>query len=164
MSAPEYEVVQVASWRGGDAALAERLRAAGWELPPFGHAWWSADRLACSVRPHRWLLVAGPASSAPAATLASTCETAVGPAGAVTDLSSARRAWRITDPRAREWLAAGCRLDLDPAAFPAGRAAVTLVAQVPAMVVALPDAWLLMVPASMGGHFDAWLRAAASHG
>ena len=44
-------LVQVAAWRGGESALAVRLRAAGWELPQFGHAWFGSGRIACSVRP-----------------------------------------------------------------------------------------------------------------
>lgn len=166
MSAPErlpFDLVQVAPWRGSEAAFTERLRAAGWELPALGQLWSAPGRFATSVRPGRWLLAAEPTASAPLGTLATACEGAVGDAGAVTDLSSARASWRVSDPRARDWLAAGCRLDLDPAVFPAGRATVTLIAQVPVMLAALPDAWLFMAPSSMAGHFDAWLRQAA-HG
>lgn len=163
VSAPErlrYDLVQVAAWRGGEAALAERLRAAGWELPPFGQAWARDGRIACSVRPQRWLLAAETGGMRPGATLAEACVAAVGETGAVTDLSAARGAWRVTDPKARERLAAGCRLDLDPAAFPAGRAAVTLIAQVPVMLACLDDGWLLMAPSSMSGHIEAWLHHA----
>ena len=148
MSAPErlsYDLVQVAPWRGDEAAFAERLRAAGWELPEFGHLWSAPGRLACSVRPGRWLLATEPTTSAPLGTLAASCEAALGDAGAVTDLSSARASWRVTDPAARAWVAAGCRLDLDPAAFPVGRATVTLISQVPVMLAAMPGAWLFKI-------------------
>lgn len=164
MSAPDpaivpvpLGIVQVAPWRGGDAALAERLQTAGWALPGFGEVWSAPGRLACSVRPRRWLLVSETAPEA----LAAACEAAVAGTGAVTDLTAARRSWRVTDPRAREWLAAGCRLDLDPSVFPTGRATVTLIAQVPVMLASLTDGWLLTAPSSMAGHFGDWLRHAA---
>ncbi len=167
MSAPEptalmMEVVQVAPWHGGEPQIAARLRAAGWELPDSGQVWAGPDRLACCVRPGRWLLIdTTPVRDGADLRLAAICESAVGDAGAVTDLSAARRAWRVTDPRAREWLAAGCRLDLHPHVFPPGRAAVTLIAQVPVMIVALSDGWLLMAPSSMAEHVGTWLSHAA---
>lgn len=165
MSAPErlrYDLVQVAPWRGDEAAFAERLRAAGWELPAFGHLWSAPGRLACSVRPGRWLLAAEPTVAAPTGTLATLCEGAIAETGAVTDLSAARGAWRICGPQARDRLAAGCRLDLDPAAFPVGRATVTLISQVPVFIASMDEGWLLMAPSSMAEHIEGWLDHAIS--
>lgn len=165
MSAPErlrYDLVQVAPWRGDEAAFAERLRALGWELPAFGHLWSAPGRIACSVRPGRWLLATEPTAASPAGTLAALCETAIAGTGAVTDLSAARSAWRVSGPQARAWLSAGCRLDLDPAAFPPGRATVTLIAQVPVFIASMDDGWLLMAPSSMTEHLEGWLRHAIS--
>jgi sarcosine oxidase subunit gamma len=156
----EFEVVQVAAWRGSEAALRERLQAAGWMLPAFGRSWSVDGRLACCVRPERWLLIAERAAG-PDGALAEACMAIVGDSGAVTDLSAARRAWRLYDPQARHKLAAGCRLDLDPAVFPSGQATVTLITQVPVMIVSIEGGWLLMAPSSMGGHLDDWLRHVA---
>jgi sarcosine oxidase subunit gamma len=156
--ATAYEVVQVAAWRDSGPAFRERLRAAGWTLPASGQTWSAMGRLSCSVRPDRWLLIEERSTESADVALAEACRTAVGDSGAVTDLSAARRAWRLTDPHTRERLSAGCRLDLDPAVFPHGRATVTLIAQVPVMVVSLPEGWLLMAPSSLGGHLDDWLQ------
>ena len=164
MSAPDprttplFEVVQVTPWRDRGTQFLERLRAAGWDLPDFGRAWSAGGRLACSVRPGRWLLITERASDTPDGALHAACAAAIGDSGAVTDLTAARRAWRLLDPNTRERLAAGCRLDLDPAVFPNGHATVTPIAQVPVMVVALDAGWLLMAPSSFGGHLDDWLR------
>jgi sarcosine oxidase subunit gamma len=106
------------------------------------------------------LIAPAPPSGTTDPTLAERCETLIGDTGAVTDLSAARCAWRISDPDASRWLAAGCRLDLHPKAFPVGHAAVTLIAQVPVMVVHRAADWLLLAPSSMAEHFDAWLRSA----
>ena len=158
---PRFEVVQIAAWRDGSTALRDRLRDAGWELPPFGAAWCDADRVACSVRPTRWLLISpAPPSVATDPTLAERCATLIGDAGAVTDLSAARCAWRSSAPGASRWLGAGCRLDLHPEAFAVGQATVTLIAQVPVRVVRRATDWLLIAPSSMAEHFDAWLRSA----
>lgn len=165
MSAPErlrFDLVQVAPWRGSEAAFAGRLRAAGWELPSFGHLWSSPGRLASSVRPGRWLLAAAPTAAAPAGTLATLCETTIAETGTVTDLSAARGVWRVSGPQARAGLSAGCRLDLDPAVFPPGRATVTLIAQVPVFIASMDDGWLLMAPSSMAEHFEGWLHHAIS--
>lgn len=165
MSAPErlrFDLVQVAPWRGSEAAFAERLRAAGWELPAYGHLWSASGRLACSVRPGRWLLAAEATAAAPAGTLAGLCGTAIAGTGSITDLSAARGAWRLSGPQVRDRLAAGCRLDLDPAAFPPGRATVTLIAQVPVFIASMDDGWLLMAPSSMADHLEGWLHHAIS--
>lgn len=155
-------LVQVAAFRDSEAALAARLQASGWQLPAFGRAWFSGERSVCCVRPRRWLLIeeAGPATAADTA-FGPACVAAVGEAGAVTELGAARCAWRITDPTAREWLAAGCRLDLQAQVFTPGSAAVTLLAQVPVMLVAEPAAWLLYGPSSMHDHLAHWLGNAA---
>lgn len=165
MSAPErlrFDLVQVAPWRGDESAVTERLCSAGWELPAFGHLWSAPGRLACSVRPGRWLLATEPTAASPAGTLAALCETAIAGAGAVTDLSAARGVWRVSGPQARGWLSAGCRLDLDPAVFPPGRATVTLISQVPIFIASMDDSWLLMAPSSMAEHFEGWLHHAIS--
>ena len=165
MSAPErlrYDLVQVAPWRGTEAAFADRLQTLGWELPAFGHLWSAPGRLACSVRPGRWLLAAEPTAASPVGTLATRCEAALAGIGPVTDLSAARAAWRVSGPQARARLSAGCRLDLDPAAFPPGRATVTLIAQVPVFLASVDDGWLLMAPSSMADHLEGWLHHAIS--
>jgi sarcosine oxidase subunit gamma len=80
---------------------------------------------------------------------------------AAVDLSSALLVLRLAGPNARDALARGCRLDLDPAAFPGGTAAGTLIAQVSAIIAARPSGFLLLTPATTGRHFRDWLSAAA---
>lgn len=154
-------IVQVAAWRDGTAEVVSRLRTAGWELPEFGHAWFAPQRLALSVVPQRWLLI----DEKPDSTLLGDCTAAVGESAAVVELTAARSAWRVTGDAARTALAAGCRLDLDPAVFPPGTAAATLIAQVHSVVVAHPECLLLLCSSSVAGHFGDWLQhvAPATH-
>jgi sarcosine oxidase subunit gamma len=156
-----FSLVQVAPWRGGEALLAERLQAAGWPLPPLGAAWFGdAARMAMSVRPQRWLLLdeARRDTHHGSADFHAEIAHAVGDAGAVVDISAARHLWRLQGTAMRERLAAGCRLDLHPAVFPPARAAATLIAQVNALVIALPEGWMLLAPTSTARHFNEWLQ------
>jgi sarcosine oxidase gamma subunit len=58
-------------------------------------------------------------------------------------------------------LARGCRLDLEPTLFPPGRAAATIIAQVPVTLAALASGMLLLTPATTGRHLRHWLAATA---
>jgi sarcosine oxidase subunit gamma len=157
VSAPErvhFGIAHIAAWRGGDAALAERLQSIGWELPPLGRAWFGPQRIAVCVQPHRWLLL----DESRSVDFTARCLEAVADTGAVVELTAARSAWRLRGANARKHLIEGCRLDLAPAAFPVGQAAATTIAQVHATIVAEPDGWLLLCSASVTEHFDGWLQ------
>jgi sarcosine oxidase gamma subunit len=54
-------------------------------------------------------------------------------------------------------LARGCRLDLEAGAFPAGRAAATIMVQVPAILARLTAGMLLLTPATTARHLREWL-------
>ncbi|MBU3671406.1 MAG: hypothetical protein FGM43_02565 [Sinobacteraceae bacterium] len=157
VSAPErvrFSIVQIAAWRGGDATLAARLQPLGCELPPLGRAWFGAGRTVLSVQPHRWLLL----DAAGEVDFANRCREAVADAGAVVDLTAARSAWRLHGSMARQRLAAGCRLDLAPSAFPIGHAAATTIAQVHTTLLASPEGLLLLCSSSVTRHVEAWLE------
>jgi sarcosine oxidase subunit gamma len=157
VSAPErvhFSIVQVAAWRGGDAALASRLQTLGWELPTLGRAWFGQRRTALCVQPHHWLLL----DETQDPDFVARCREAVADAGAVAELTAARSAWRLRGETARQNLAAGCRLDLAPSAFAIGQAAATTIAQVHATLLASPDGWLLLCSSSVTKHFEAWLE------
>ena len=161
VSAPErvhFSIVQVAAWRGGDAALASRLQTLGWELPPLGRAWFGERRTALCVQPHHWLLLHEAQDKTQDPDFAARCREAVADTGAVVELTAARSAWRLRGETARRSLAAGCRLDLAPSAFAIGQAAATTIAQVHATLIASPDGWLLLCSSSVTKHFEAWLE------
>ncbi|MEJ7696928.1 MAG: hypothetical protein WKF78_10020 [Candidatus Limnocylindrales bacterium] len=76
------------------------------------------------------------ASPAPAGALESKLRSALdAAAGAVVDLSANRTAISVSGPRARESLAFGCAIDLDPPAFGPGRCAQTLLARANVIIV-----------------------------
>lgn len=110
--------------------------------------------LTLSVRPGRWLLVTPPAS--PGAGVAHWQEAAGGHA-AVVDLSSALVAFFLEGPAVHEMLVRACRLDLDAGAFPVGRAAATIMVQVPAILARLTPGMLLLTPATTAQHLREWL-------
>jgi heterotetrameric sarcosine oxidase gamma subunit len=153
------DIVEIAALRSGARALREAASARlGGELPAHGRVTLTADRLILSVRPERWLLLAPAAAPGRFAHL---CEAACAGCGAAVELSSALIALYATGPAVRETLARGCRLDLESQQLGAGRAAATLVAQVPVTLAALPAGVLLLTPSTTGRHFCEWFARAA---
>jgi sarcosine oxidase subunit gamma len=136
-------------------ALAARRAVA---LPTPGRVLAARDTLALCVRPERWLLLTAPATEGVAV---SRWQQACTGMAAVVDQSSGLLGLYLAGPQAREALARGCRLDLDPDVFPTGHAAATIIAQVAAILAALPAGMLILTPASTARHFREWLEGAA---
>jgi heterotetrameric sarcosine oxidase gamma subunit len=132
--------------------LVAQAREGGLELPAIGRVATGAERLILCVRPGRWLILAPPGTAS--------ADLGIG-LGAVVDLSAGYEALLLQGTHNVEVLARGCRLDLDPLVFPPGHAAATIMAQVPAILAALPTGMLLLTPASTARHFTEWLSAAA---
>lgn len=153
-------VVEIIARRGRAGELVEIARGRGIELPTFSRVAHGSDRLALCVRPDRWLLLAPPAPAAASPYRVEGWESAAY-AGAMVDQSSAWAPLLLAGTRSREVLARSCRLDLDPLLFPVGHAAATIMAQVPAILAALPSGLLLLTSASTARHFREWLVAAA---
>jgi heterotetrameric sarcosine oxidase gamma subunit len=152
------DLVEIGAWRGRARELSLAAGAHGVTLPQFGQSAATPDRLVVCVRPERWLLLEQPAAPGAAA---AQWQTACAGAGAAIDLSSALAALHVQGPATCDLLARGCRLDLGPGMFPAGRAAATIVAQVSIILVALRSGLLLLTPATTARHLHEWLESAA---
>lgn len=153
------DVVEIAAGAGRRDALLAMARAHGAELAPFGRATLHASQLLLCVRPERWLILS---RAAAAGATAQDWRLACGGAAAVIDQSSGLELLHLSSPAARELLARSCRLDLDPARFPVGAAAATLLAQVQVTIASLPSGLLLLTPASTSRHLREWLASAAA--
>jgi heterotetrameric sarcosine oxidase gamma subunit len=154
------DIVEIAALRTATPALREAVRTRlAAVLPAHGRVSRDADRLTLSVRPERWLLLAPPAA---AGVFAKLCAEACGGSGAAVELSCALTALYVAGPAVRATLKRGCRLDLDPQHFGAGRAAATFMAQVPVTLAALPAGVLLLTPSTTGRHFREWLAGVAA--
>ena len=158
LSCGAMDIVQIAAGRGREPELKRIAAGCGVQLPARGRAVFAADQLVLSVRPGRWLLLGSPGSPGASAQLWHKVCTGV---GIVLDLSCALSALHLAGPAAREVLVRGCRLDLDPQAFPVGAAAATIMAQVSVILAALPSGVLLLTPSSTARHVHAWLAHAA---
>jgi heterotetrameric sarcosine oxidase gamma subunit len=152
------DILELAAFRGQAAALATLAAQRGEPLPALGHFGGGTAGLNLAVRPDRWLLLATPAE--PGA-LAGSWQQYCADCAAAIELSAALSAFHITGEATRELLKRGCRLDLDPARFPAGSAAATIMVQVPVILAALADGVLLLTPSSTARHFREWLMATA---
>jgi heterotetrameric sarcosine oxidase gamma subunit len=155
-SAPD--VIEIAPLRGRAEELRRLVSARGSKLPPVGHLAATALRWIVCVRPERWLLLEP--REEPGMGVAR-WESDLAGIGTAVDLTSASRVLEVAGRAAREVLARGCRLDLDPARFAAGRAARTLVAQVPVVLAAHAAGFVLLTPSTTAQHLGEWLAAAA---
>ena len=152
------DIVELAAFRERADEL-ERISAGqNVTLPAPGGVLADSGGLALCVRPERWLIVTQP--MAPGESAASWAEGSSG-RGAVVDLSSALSAFLLQGPAADEMLARACRLDLDAGAFPVGRAAATIMVQVPAILARLTPGTLLLTPATTAQHLREWLVEAS---
>lgn len=80
----------------------------------------------------------------------------------VADLMLGWNAFAIEGEGAREFIAAGCSLDLHPRAFAVGACAQTLLAQMPVLLERVAeDRFQLCVDRSFAAHMRGWLRDAA---
>jgi sarcosine oxidase subunit gamma len=150
------DIVELAAFRERAVDVARLTAERNIPLPGPGGIAARSGRLALSVRPGRWLLLAPPASLGASA---AQWREVSGGRGAVVDLSSALAALLLTGPAVGEMLARGCRLDLDESAFPVGRAAATIMVQVPAILARLTQGMLLLTPATTARHLREWLVA-----
>jgi heterotetrameric sarcosine oxidase gamma subunit len=153
------DIVEIAALRDRADEIEALAARRGWRMPVLGRCLTAPGQISISVRPGRCLLLSPPASPGEtAAAWARDCAAL----GAVVDQSSGLAALWLEGAAWREALARGCRLDLDPGEFPAGRAAATVIAQVAASLVALSSGVLLLTPATTARHFCEWLAHAAA--
>lgn len=158
LAATRADVVELAALRDRAHVLKALAGRRAMSLPPQGRVVAVRDTLLLCVRPERWLLLTAPATAGePALRWQEACAGVA----AVTDLSSGLLTLHLAGTHAREALARGCRLDLDPAVFPSGHAAATIIAQVAVILAALPGGMLILTPASTARHLREWLEGAA---
>jgi sarcosine oxidase subunit gamma len=148
------DIVELAAFRERASDLARLAARHDIVLAGPGATAAHSGRLTLSVRPGRWLLLMPPA--APGASAEHCRKLCEGSAAAV-DLSSALAAFLLTGPTVPEMLARACRLDLETRAFPAGRAAATIMVQVPAILAQLTAGTLLLTPTTTARHLHEWL-------
>jgi heterotetrameric sarcosine oxidase gamma subunit len=156
LAACAADIVELAALRGRTRELEQAAIARGVQLPPLGRVAAAPEHLVLAVRPERWLMLTVPAAPGSAA---SAWPVACSGIGAAIDLSSGLAMFHLAGPAARAALARGCRLDLHPQSFPAGRTAATLIAQVSVILAALPSGWLLLAPSTLARHAHEWLAS-----
>lgn len=152
------DIVELAAFRARASELSGIARGLGLELAAPGRVAVESGLLSLSVRPGRWLLLLPPDS--PGAQ-AARWQTACAGVAAVVDQSSGLAAFHLAGVPLREVLSRGCRLDLDPQAFPPGRAAATIMAQVSVILARLPAGLVLLTPTSTERHVREWLASTA---
>jgi len=118
------------------------------------------ERQALWLGPDEWLIVGPPGSES---SIESGCREALGPTGAVVDVSANRTVLELRGPGARKVLEAGCTMDLHPRAFHATCCAQTLVARTGVIIHQLTDepVYRLFVRPSFAHYLSTWLLDAS---
>ncbi|WP_158818873.1 sarcosine oxidase subunit gamma [Methylocapsa sp. S129] len=153
-------VAGIQAQRGRKAALSALVKMRyGLELPTTPRAVRDAAHAFVWAGPGQWLLVAEQKES-----FAELSELA-----AVSDQSDGRAALRLSGPNVRDMLAKGCMIDLHPAAFPSGAAAMTSIAHIGVHLWRVdeqpydrPAIFDILVARSMAASFWSWASASAA--
>ena len=146
-----------------DANVMQRLAdALGFAVPAIPNTVAAkGDRRALWLGPDEWLLV-GPGGQQEA--LAQTLRSGLnGALGSIVDVSANRTLLEIRGPKARDLLAHGVPIDLDPRSFGAGRCAQTMLAKAQ-VIVERPNeeqAFHLYVRSSFASYLADWLLDAS---
>lgn len=155
-------LAEVSVRRGKEAALAAAARNAfGAEPPEPGHALLQGAVTTVWIRPGGWLITEPQTTEG---ALASRLERALSGLAAIVDQSHGKACLRIAGSAAREMLAKGCRVDLHPRAFGPGRAAVTPVAHIHAVLVQIDAAptFDVIAGSTLAESLYDWLAASAA--
>jgi sarcosine oxidase subunit gamma len=90
-------------------------------------------------------------------------ESALRDAGAlaVVDVSAQRNVLRLTGEHARDVLAHGCSIDLDPSVSPPGTCVQTLLARTGIVLMVREEGFTILVRQSFANYFTAWLADAS---
>jgi len=153
-------LAQVAAWPDTAEAVTDTVASLLHSAPPQGPSGSSGDAEGAilAIAPGRLLVESRDAR------LAERLAEQIGPElGAVTDLSHARIAIRVSGPKAAWVLAKGLALDLHPAAFPPMKVAQAAIHEVGVIVRRLgPDSFDLYVYRGFALSFWEWLTEAAA--
>lgn len=155
-------IVELGIRRGrSDELRAAIRRAFGLELPRPGRTIDAGSGSVIWIRPDTWLVMA---ARGPEGALAGRVKAIVGDAGSVVDQTHGKTVLNLAGEAAPLALRKGCRLDLDPSAFPAGATAVTQIAHVGCILHRREgDAGFdLTVSSSYAVPFFEWLCASAA--
>lgn len=127
---------------------------------PVNRATSARGKWALRIGPDEWLIDTGMESAGLTAT--ELRHTLAGDHASVIDISDGIAVFDVTGERSVDLLRKGCALDLHPAAFAAGTATRTALAQATIVLCCLERScrWRLYVDRSFAGYIWAWLRDA----
>ncbi len=152
----------VACRKGRSAALSAAVRKAyGAELPASPRVSQGPKANFIGYGPGQWLAVS---ESIANEALASDLSTKLKSLASTSDQSGGRTVLRISGPRARDVLAKGLPIDLDPRAFPSGSAATSAISHIGVQLWQIDDtrSYDLAIFRSLTESFWRWLTASAA--
>ena len=150
----------LASRQGQDAALAV-LRAYGVHLPENSRVAQGSAVSFIGYGPGQWLAVS---ESLAHEALAGDLSQRLAGLASISDQSGGRTVLRVSGPRARDVLAKGLPVDLDPRAFPLGSAATSVIGHMGVQLWQVDDtrSYDIAIFRSLSQSFWRWLTASAA--
>lgn len=161
ITSPLRAMWQLMAAKGGTEAINEAVQALfGIALPSANRGARSGDVTLLALQPDHWLVTA---PLADAAALRGKLEALPVETVAMADQTWGKTILRITGTHARDVLAKGCRLDLDPRVFAPDFVAATTIAHVPTLVHRVGGAatYDLYVPSTFAEEQVHWLTTSA---
>ena len=129
------------------------------DLPPASTVAQGNDMSFIGTGPGQWIAVSG---SLGHETLAEELAATLRGLASISDQSSGRAVIRLSGPRARDVLAKGLAIDLDPRVFPAGSAATSTISHMGVLVWREGESYDIAVFRSVSESFWRWLKASAA--
>jgi sarcosine oxidase subunit gamma len=158
----DLAIVHVAARKGRMQEVIEWLAAVGGTAPEDGPRCVTGDGLVLvGCAPGQWF---GLSERSRGVNAVARLTDAVAGIAAVIDHSSGKIVLRMSGPRARDVLAKGCPIDLDPRVFGPGSAATTEIAHIGCQLWQVDEAptYDFLVNRSIAKSFWAWLAASAA--
>lgn len=153
-------VASIEGRKGQAAALKSAVKTAyGVDLPDGPVVAKGEDVSLIGTGPYQWLAVSETLNNE---ALADDLAAALEGLGSVSDQSSSRAVLRLGGDRARDVLAKGLAVDLDPRIFPDGAAATASISHMGVLVWRSGDDYDIVLFRSLAGSFWRWLESAAA--
>ncbi len=153
-------VASIEGRKGQEAALKSAVKAAyGIDLPNGPVVATGKDIALIGTGPGQWLAVSETLNNE---ALAEDLAAALEGLGSVSDQSSSRAVLRLGGDRARDVLAKGLAIDLDPRVFPDGTAATASISHMGVLVWRSGEDYDIALFRSLAGSFWRWLDSSAA--
>lgn len=159
----DYAITLVTAGRNTDDARKRISKALHVDLPDAPRAMFGHNQTILWAGPGSWMVLRENQQGSGDALFEQVSD-AVGPSGAVVDLSDSRTVLHVAGPKVCSFFEKGVAVDLHPRSFRTGDTAITLLSHVVVQLWQIDDlpAYGLLIPSATAEHFWHWAEASAA--